>query len=105
MTHWFTQSASLMSRSTSSGWGVETGWSTSASVDAIACRVNPVSGLERYAEDKQTVFATHKLYCRSTEAITVSDRIKYDGTTYGVVFVKDTLGLGHHLTVYLKEPV
>jgi SPP1 family predicted phage head-tail adaptor len=105
MKHWFTQEASLLRRTTSTGWGSETAWSTSASVAPIMCRVNPVSGMERYAADKQTVFATHKLYCRATEAIDVDNRIAFAGDIYGVVFVKNTLGLDHHLTVYLKEPV
>lgn len=105
MKHWFTQEASLLVRATSTGWGGETAWATASTNPAILCRINPVGGMERYAGDRHTVFATHKLYCSATEEITVNNRVEYAGDTYGVVFVKNTLGLNHHKTVYLKEPV
>lgn len=105
MKHWFTHSISILSRTTSTGWRNETAWATSSGTTAIAGRVNPVVGMERYTADKQTLFATHKLFCSATEAITELNRVKHDGDTYDVIFVKDTLGLGHHKTIYLKEPV
>ena len=105
MKHWFTQAVSKLSRATSTGWGSETSWATGATVEAIMGRINLISGNERYTNDRVGLDASHKFFCSATESISITDRLKYSGTTYGVVFVKDTLGLGHHKTVYLKEPV
>ena len=105
MKHWFTQEASILSRTTSTGWGGETAWTTSALAGPVMGRMNPVSGVEHMSGDKRTLFADHKFYCSATEAIDETDRLKWNGDTYEVVFVKDTLGLGHHKTVYVKEPV
>ena len=66
-------------------------------------RIRPLSGNEREAAGKQTLFASHKLYCDILD-INEKDRIHdaADDQTYEVKFVSDPMHMGNHLEVYLE---
>ena len=98
---YYTQSAAFVNATTSTGWGSESGWSTSPSTFAAA--INPVSGDVRLAGRKETLFATHKLFCSDTVAFAEGARVQYSGDTLDVVFVKDTLNKSHHKLAYLRD--
>jgi len=98
---YYTESAAFVTAATSTGWGSESGWSTSPSTFTAA--INPVSGDVRLAGGKETLFATHKLFCSDTVALVDGARVRYSGDTFDVVFVKDTLDRGHHKLVYLRD--
>ena len=97
---YYTQSIVITSQSTSTGWGSEPGYGSAASAEAA---VNPISGMERYAADRKTLFADYKIFCSDTVSVDEGDRIAWSSKTLDVVFVKDTLKMGHHKLVYCKE--
>jgi len=100
---YYTQSVSLMSRTTGPVWGTETAWSTGTSA-AKAAALNPVSGRELILGEKKTAQFDYKMFCSSTVSLDEKNRIKSTGGhIYDVVFVKDTLAKGHHKLVYLKR--
>ena len=100
---YYTESVSRMTRSTASAWNTETAWSTSASVQAFDAAVNPISGVERIAGGRTQLMADYKMFCSDTVTLTEKDRVKWGSKTFDVVFVKDTLDMGHHKKVLLKE--
>ncbi len=100
---YFVKQFSIMSRTTGPTWGTETVWATGTS-SLKAGWLNPVSAGEFVVGEKKTVLFDYKLFCSSTESINERHRIKStDSHYYDVVFVKDTLGKGHHLLLYLKR--
>jgi head-tail adaptor len=99
---YYTESVSIMRYTTSTGWGDEPGWSTSSEAAAISASVNPIGGMERYAQDRVTLFADYKLHCSSTVDLDENDRVKWGTKMFNVVFVKDTLDMGHHKSVLMK---
>lgn len=98
----YTQSVSPMRYSTGS-WGTEPGWSTSTKEAAISASMNPISGKEYFMQGKDKLLADYKLHCASTEDLDEHDRIKWSGKIFDVVFVKDTLAMGHHKSILLKR--
>ena len=83
-------------------------FSTSAKSESCStakAAVNPVSGMERFAGGHNDVFADYKLFCSDTVTLTESNRVLYGSDYYNVVFVKDTLNMGHHKLAYLKKDV
>lgn len=100
--NFYTESISIMSRTTSTGWAGEVAWSTSVLVDAFKAAINPMGGAEVLSGDKKTVLADYKLFCSDTVSFTERDRLKWGSKTFDVVFIKDTLNFGHHKNVLLK---
>ena len=98
---YYTETAVIYSISTSVGWNSEPQWTAGATVSAA---INPSAGNERIAAGKETVFVNYKMYCSDTVSITEANRVVYAGSTFDVVFVKDTLNMGHHKVVYLVSP-
>ena len=97
---YYTQSIVITSQSTSTGWGSEGSWGSASSADAA---VNPISGLEKYAADKKTLFADWKIFCSDTVSVDEGDRIAWSSKTLDVVHVKDTLQKGHHKRILCLE--
>ena len=98
---YYTETVVLLTQSTSTGWGNEPGWSTSGTT--VSAAVNPASGRETFAGMKETQMVSYKMYCSDTVTIDDSYRVQYAGDTFDVIFVKDTLNMGHHKTVYLSN--
>jgi hypothetical protein len=101
--NYYTESISIMTRTTSTGWNDEVAWSTSALVDPFLGAINPMGGHEVLAEDKKTVLADWKLFCSDTVNFYERDHLKWSGKTFDVVFIKDTFNFGHHKNVLLKK--
>ena len=97
---YYTQTIVITSQSTSTGWGSEGSWESPSSADAA---VNPISGLEKYAADKKTLFADWKIFCSDTVSVDEGDRIAWSSKTLDVVHVKDTLQKGHHKRILCLE--
>ena len=100
LSDYYTQSIVITSQSTSTGWGAEGSWGSGTTVDAA---VNPITGMEKYAADRKTLFADWKVFCSDTVTIDEGDRITWDSRTLDVVHVKDTLNMGHHKRILCKE--
>jgi len=96
---YYTESAVVLSRSTSTGWGSAI---TYGSGSTIECAINPVAGLERFPAERRELMADYKLFCSDTVSIDETKRVTYSGDTFDVVFVKDTLNMGHHKKVLMK---
>ena len=97
----YDQSAVIIGKSTSTGWGSEGGYSTSGTT--IECAITLAGGDERRGLGRQMIEHTHRLYCRSTESIAETDRVQWSSKNLNVVLVRDTLRKGHHLQVLLRE--
>ena len=97
---YYTESVGIYAQSTSTGWGSEPARTLSVTISAA---MNPASGQESWAGGKQTAFIDWKLFCSDTVSIAVTDRVVYAGDTMEVVFVKDTLDMGHHKRVLLQN--
>ena len=98
---YYDQSAVILAKSTSTGWGSEGGYSTSGTT--IECAVSLAGGGERKNQDRLMIDHSHSLYCRATESLSESDRVVWDGKNLNIVLIQDTLQRGHHLMVLLKE--
>jgi hypothetical protein len=100
---YFVKQFTILSRTTGPTWGTETAWSTGTSKAKVGW-LNPVAAGEHIVGEKKTVLFDYKLFCSSTVDLDERKRIKStDSHYYDVVFVKDTLGKGHHLLAYLKR--
>ena len=98
---YYTESVVLVSPTTSTAWGNEPGWSTTPTT--FAAMINPVSGAVLLRNDKETPQADYKLFCGSTVSIAQNDRIRWNGSSFDVAFVKNTLNRDHHLLCLLKK--
>jgi head-tail adaptor len=76
-------------------------YSSSANTEILG-KIRPLKGDERYASDKITLFATHRLYC---DPITITEKdIVVSGTsTYSVVFVNNVMNFNRLMQVDLEE--
>lgn len=83
MHHVYDKMAAILSYTPGSAWGTEDGFTFSHNEP---CRIRPLSGGERFAGDKETVIATHRVYCPVTD-ITEADRIEIDTVGYKVSLV------------------
>ena len=97
----YTQSVVLVSPATSTSSWSEPGWSTSPTTFSAA--VNPNSGAILLRNGKETPRADYKLFCGSSISIAEHDRVRWSGSSFEVVFVKNTLAMGHHKTALLKK--
>jgi len=77
----------------------------SESCSTVSAAVNPASGRELFAGGRNEPYADYKAFMSSTVSIDEQNRVVWSGSTMNVVFVKDTLNMGHHKLVYLKKDV
>ena len=96
---YYTQTVYVKAFSTSTSAWTEGTWGTSSAVEAA---VNAVRGHEAYQLDKKGLVADYKMFCDAGVTVDETRRVEWQGDDYDVVFVKDTLQMGHHKTVYLK---
>jgi SPP1 family predicted phage head-tail adaptor len=96
----YDQTVYIQKLTTGSSWGVADAWSDSSTILAA---MNPVSGRERFAAEKEGLLADYKMFCGTTVTLDESRRVKWNDKTYNVIFVKDTLNKGHHLNAMLKR--
>lgn len=68
----------------------------------VACRVQPVSGSERFSLARYNVQVSHVIYCRPA-AITEVDRIVFDSRTFEVRMVRDIDEQASFLTILAQE--
>ena len=95
---YYTQSPVIYTQTTGD-WGTEPTWGTPTTISAA---VNPAGGHESFSAGGQTAFADYKLFCSDTVSLNDRQRVvSTEGTTFDVVFVKDTLNRGHHKKVLL----
>ncbi len=67
----------------------------------LPCRINWSRGSERIQFDKTTYYRDAKLYCRVI-AVTVEERVSYNGTTYEIVNVSDVDNVGKYMILEIK---
>lgn len=99
ITRFFHTTATIQVYTESTGWG-DGSWANSSTVD---CHIRPLTGSERYAADKKTIFSTHRLYCEPTTSISESARVVADGNTYDVKWVHNVMNWGEHYAVDLER--
>lgn len=96
---YFTDSATIQTFTESTtGWGGDGSW---ADTETINCLIRPLSGNERYAADKKTVFSTHRMYC-DTMTLTESQRVKHDSKYYDIKFVQNPMNFNRFYQVDLE---
>ena len=81
-------------------------FSTAAGAESCAtasAAINPVSGTEVDAGGGNMAFADYRAYMSSTVSIDTTNRLLWGSTYFNVLFVKDTMQMGHHLTVFLRN--
>ena len=103
LSDYYTQSIVIYSRTTSTGWGSESGYSTAGT--SAAASVNMLSERESIGLDRERAHALYRMHMSDTVSITPSCKVVWSGTTLNVVKVKDTLQMGHHKNVLLVEPL
>ena len=81
--HIYDKTASILGYTPGTGWGDE---DSHVVREQVPCRIRPLSGGERFAGGKETVIATHRVYCPVTD-ITEADRISIDGVEYKISLV------------------
>ena len=83
-------------------------FSTSSAVETTATfigAINPRTGGEYFTGGRNFPDADYKLFCSDTVSLSESDRIRWGGSTFNVIFVKDTFNMAHHKNVLLKRNV
>jgi SPP1 family predicted phage head-tail adaptor len=74
-------------------------WKTHLSING---KMRPLSGKEQLSADKQTVFATHKLYCAIAD-ITEMDRVVFNGDIFEIKNIpKDVMNMHNHYEIDLE---
>jgi SPP1 family predicted phage head-tail adaptor len=69
---------------------------------AIKGKMRPLSGKEQLSADKQTIFATHKLYCALAD-ITEIDRVVFDGDIFEIKNIpQDVMNMHNHYEIDLE---
>lgn len=69
--------------------------------ETIQGRIDKESGQEEYLSQKDTERTTHVLYTESSEA-TISDKIKFDGDLYEVLYSDNVMNYGRLYQVLLE---
>jgi hypothetical protein len=82
----YTDTIEIHSYTSSTGWGSGS-WSKDSEVSGF---IRPLSGEERYAADKKTVFSTHRMYCDPV-AIDETNRVVSGGKTFSVKWVNNPM--------------
>lgn len=75
----------------------------SESCSTAVAAVNPVSGGDYFAQGQNFPHADYKLFTAAD--ITEANQVTWDSKRFDVVFVKDTLNMGHHNTAYLRKVI
>lgn len=81
-------------------------WATAAAAESCATEIvalNPIRGSEQRAAGEEWPFADYKMFCSSTVDVDEQDEVRQGTNKYNVVFVKNTLAMNHHKTVYLRR--
>ena len=81
--------------------GVSESWSDSGSFRG---RISSLSTQEIMAQDKETAFYTHKIFC-GPMTVTHKDRIKWGTYYFEIVGISNPSELYHHLEIQAKELV
>ncbi len=100
--NYYTETASVITVTKPTDFSTSAITETSAS---FACAINPVSGFEKYAGGRTDAFADYKVFCSDTVSMVEKQRVRWAGTDFNVVFVKDTFNMGHHKLVFLQKDV
>lgn len=89
-------------RTTDSQGGYTTAWTDGTD---FAGRLSKLSVSERLAQDKETAFATHKLFCLTTVDLDPDDRVKLGTRIFDVVGIQrpSNLTTNGHLEVMVRE--
>lgn len=75
----------------------------SESCSTATAAVSPVNGVENFAGGHNEVFADYKMFVSDTVSVDEQNVVTWNGKRLNVVFVKDTLNMGHHKLVFLKD--
>ena len=67
--------------------------------------INPRNGAEFFAGGRNFPDADYKLFCSDTVTLDEQDRIRWSGSTFNIVFVKDTFNMAHHKLCLLKRNI
>lgn len=81
--HLYDKTVGILSYTPGGTWGVEDAYVLS---HTVPCRIRPLAGSERFAGGKETVVATHRVYCPVT-TITEADRVSIDDMEYKVSLI------------------
>jgi len=81
--------------------GVVESWSDYGSFRG---RISSLSTQERMAQDKETAFYTHKVFC-DPMSVSHKDRIKWGNYYFEIVGVSNPSELYHHLEIQTRELV
>lgn len=76
-------------------------WSTH--IESVLCRIQPLKSNEKIAYGKETVLATHKMFCSAEHDITEQDRIVRNGIYYDIIEVINIDMMDHHLEITLDR--
>lgn len=80
--------------------GFKDNWSVH--IADLACRIRPLQETEKYVGDKQTLYATHKLYCSVVDIKETDKIIDTDNKEYLVKGVINPMRWNNHLQVDLE---
>ena len=75
-------------------------WSGTTTIKA---RVQPVTGGEQFTIGKRTVTVTHKVFCRTTTAITARNRFTFGSRTLEILSVRNVDEAAHHYEIECAE--
>ena len=75
----------------------------SESCSTAKAAVNPVSGADYFAQGQNFPHADYKVF--TTATITESNQVTWSSKRFDVIFVKDTLNMGHHKLAYLRRVI
>lgn len=75
----------------------------SESCSTATAAMNPVTGRDYFAQGQNFPHADYKMFTGAT--VTEANKVTWDSKRFDVVFVKDTLDMGHHNLAYLKRVV
>lgn len=81
--------------------GVVESWSDTGSFKG---RISSLSTQEKMAQDKETAFYTHKIFC-DPMMVTHKDRIKWGTYYFEIIGISNPSELYHHLEIQARELV
>jgi len=73
-----------------------------ASLTGVACRIQPLRGVERIMSQQIGAEITHKMFCDVVDILERDEVVDSDGVRYDVNAVLN-IGNGHHLEVMMTE--
>lgn len=75
-------------------------WTVASTILALFV---PGGGNQRISSGRDTLFASHRVYCAAGTDVTQKDRIAYSGQKYRIMFIKDPNTLSHHKELFLEQ--